>query len=65
MSRGMIGLLLAVVVLGAVIGIAEGPRALVVYAFLAGIPAAIGIGLWVGGDWLRDSSAGRFDRRRR
>ena len=64
MSRPMVALLLVLVALGAAIGIAWGGRALAVYAFLAGIPAAIGIGLWIGGGWFRDASAGRFRRER-
>ena len=64
MSRPMVALLLVLVVLGALIGVAWGGRALAVYAFLAGIPAVVGIGLWVGGGWLHDASAGRFRRER-
>jgi hypothetical protein len=60
----MAALLLVLVTLGAAIGIAWGGRALAVFAFLAGIPAAIGIGLWIGGGWFRDASAGRFRRER-
>jgi hypothetical protein len=56
-------LLAALVVLGIAIGVAAGLRALAVYAFFAGIAAAVGIATWVGGDWVRDASAGRFKRR--
>ncbi|MBD0338831.1 MAG: hypothetical protein ICV67_06055 [Thermoleophilia bacterium] len=64
MSRAMVAVLLVVVVLGVAIGVAWGARALVVYAFFAGIPTLIGIGLSVGGGWFRDASSGRFRRGR-
>jgi hypothetical protein len=56
-------LLAVFVALGIAIGVAAGLRALAVYAFFAGLAAAVGIATWVGGDWLRDASAGRFKRR--
>lgn len=64
MSRPMAALLLVLAALGAAIGIAWGVRALAVFAFLVGIPAAIGIGLSIGGGWFRDASSGRFRRGR-
>ena len=56
-------LLAVLVALGIAIGVTAGLRALAVYAFLAGIASAVGIATWVGGDWVRDASAGRFKRR--
>ena len=56
-------LLLLVVALGVAVGVAWGVRALVVYAFFVGIPAVVGFGLWIGGGWLQDASAGRWRRR--
>lgn len=64
MPRSTIAVLLGLLALGAAIGIAWGGRALAVYAFFAGIAAAVGIGTWIGGGWLRDASAGRFRRER-
>jgi len=60
----MLVLLLVLFGLGIAIGIAWGWQALAVYAFFAAIVAAVGVGTWVGGDWLHDVSAGRFHRRR-
>lgn len=65
MSRPMVVLLVLVVALGVAIGFAWGGRALAVYAFFAGVPTVVGIGLSVGGGWLRDASSGRFTRGRR
>ena len=55
-----VGLLL----LGAVaIAIAWGWRALLVYLFFAAISGGLGLAVSIGGDWVRDTSRGRFNRR--
>jgi hypothetical protein len=54
---------LGLLVLPAVaIGIAWGGRALVVYLVLAGISGGLAVAISLGGDWVRDTSRGRFDR---
>jgi hypothetical protein len=65
LSRPTVVMLAVLVAIGIAIGVAWGGRALAVYAFLAGIAAAVSIGASVGGAWMRDTSAGRFERRRR
>jgi hypothetical protein len=53
-------------VLGAVaITIAWGWRALVVYLFFAALSGVFALAAGMGGDWVRDSSRGRFDRENR
>ena len=54
-------LLGAVVALGVVVAATLGARAAVVYAFLAAIPVGLAYAASVGGDWVRDTSRGRFD----
>jgi hypothetical protein len=49
---------------GVAITLAWGWNALVVYAFFAAISGALGLAAGVGGDWVRDASRGRFDRKR-
>jgi hypothetical protein len=57
---------LGLLVLGGVaIALAWGWNALVVYAFFAAISGGLGLAAGVGGDWIRDSSRGRFDRKDR
>jgi hypothetical protein len=54
---------IGLLVVGAVaIVVAWGWRALVVYAFFAAIAGALMLATRVGGDWMRESSRGRFDR---
>jgi hypothetical protein len=58
--------LLATLGLGAIaIGLAWGWDSLLVYLFLVSIPAALTLGLVVGGDWLTQASRGRFHQGRR
>jgi hypothetical protein len=47
---------------GLAVALAWGWRSLVVYLFLAGIAGALALAARVGGDWVRDSSRGRFER---
>jgi hypothetical protein len=49
-------------VVGVAVTVAWGWRALVVYLFFAAISGALAVAALVGGDWVRDSSRGRFDR---
>lgn len=58
-------LLAALAAAAVAIGIAWGGKALVVFAFFAGIAALMAFAMGVGGRWLRDASEGRFDRRNR
>jgi hypothetical protein len=63
-TRPTVVLVVGLVGLGIAIAVAWGWNALIVYAFFAGIAILILIGSLLGGGWLRDASAGRFDRRR-
>ena len=54
-------LLLVLVVLGLVVAATLGPRAAFVYAFSAAIAVGLAYAAAVGGDWVRDTSRGRFD----
>ena len=57
---------LGLLVLGGVaIALAWGWSALVVYAFFAAISGGLGLAAGIGGDWIRDASRGRFDRKDR
>ena len=57
---------IALLVLGGVaIALAWGWNALVVYAFFAAISGGLGLAAGVAGDWVRDTSRGRFDRKDR
>ncbi len=57
---------LGLLVLGALaVTLAWGWDALVVYAFFAAISGGLGLAAGVGGDWVRDASRGRFDRKNR
>ena len=54
-------LVLAVLVLGVVVAATLGARAAFVYAFFAAIAVGFAYVAAVGGDWVRDTSRGRFD----
>ena len=54
---------MGLLVLAAVaIAVAWGWRALVVFLFFAAISGGLAVAIRVGGDWVRDTSRGRFDR---
>ena len=55
----------AAAVLGLTILAAWGVRAFAVYAFFVLVAGAVVYGARAGGDWVRDTSRGRFDDDRR
>ena len=66
MSRGSALLQVGVyAVITALAGIFWGIAAGIVVGFLSAIVLAVGFAALAGGDWFRDASAGRFDRRDR
>ncbi len=66
MTRGSVLLQIGVyAVIVAAAGVFWGLTAAIVIGFLSVLVLAVGFTALAGGDWFRDASAGRFERKRR